>query len=115
MIRKRNNLRTEALGRGTVTALNRRTTVDLLGVDSAADAICHLDVQLGENIRCSLAYAREAQQTIIDTSFRQVTNSRLLNNVLDEKTLDSLVLEMRKRDKLKITFGTQRAQLVQRL
>ncbi len=41
---------TDAWGWGTVLAVGVGAATDLLGVDGAADAVLHLDVELGQSI-----------------------------------------------------------------
>eukprot|EP01135_Chromosphaera_perkinsii_P006893 Nk52_evm48s621 gene=Nk52_evmTU48s621 len=72
--------RSKSGGRGSDLAINSRTITNNLRVNSARNAVVHLNVQLGQGIG------------IIDRSFHDITESSLFNNVTDQESLDGLVL-----------------------
>ena len=69
--------------------------MNLLGMDGAADAVCHLDVEFGEDICCTSQQNNDQERahTLISASFAHITNSGLLDDVLDQKSADSLILK----------------------
>ena len=78
----------------TVTTLKSWASTNLLGVNATADTVGHLDVQLWKGI------------SLICGGFRHVSDSCLLNDVLDQETLDRFVLR-KSNLRTGISFWTQ--------